>query len=345
MILQKTHIFLTTRNSEYATMFFKRISWEGKMKKIFAMLFLYQSITNAKPFEAPPQTPLLLAQAQEAYLNSDFSMALKRIKQAYVGSVNDSVSQKNAVSLFKQIQNQKLQPNLDVGWTLPAEIPSFKAQVVRRLEEGNVTNQLIIAGESKTLGEIESFRLIRYPEFVYLDKSKNIGKFQESQKDGNPEFNYRAKATVEAVPEGLYLFTMTTKSGSLVDGWFILDDGANSTTSPEYVNFTNNTVFKTGTPQINWMDFISPQYNPKRFLSVWIGNAHVDEGAFSFWTSDMNTRSLIIGSDISSDHGWGKGPLPDGDYYSLLQFSESKNFGPMKIGRRSSTAKYFTIKR
>ena len=95
------------------------------------------------------------------------------------------------------------------------------------------------------------------------------------------------------------------------------------------------------------MDFVSPQYNAEtdyRMLSIWVGIPNSNKGLWNYWTSDMNQRSASLGSPVNPANGWTRGPLADGDYYVLLNFNESRRFGPIRIARRSETQKYFSVK-
>jgi hypothetical protein len=324
------------------------ISLEGKMKKIMWIVFLYQMVGHAASFSGAAQTPELLVQAQQAYLEGDVSKALIGLKRAYMSASTDVVVQKNIVKSFSQIKDRNLSAQVNVGWTLPKEIISLRAEVFRRFDSNVVSNRITITGKISSVDEISSFQLISYPENVILDKANKVGTFKDTNEVNGPEFNYRTNSSPFPIPSGLYLLKITTKTGSHVDGWFMLDENANATTQPTILNYNGNPVFNTGTPEIKWLDYFSPQYNKDteaRSVSIWVGKAHVDQGAWSFWNKDMNLRSAVIGSNLSNNNGWSKGPLENGDYYAMLHFQESHLFGPIKIVRRSATVKYFSIQK
>ena len=318
------------------------------MKKVFLILFIWQSVSIAAPFQPTAQTPSLVAKAQQAYLDGDFSVAVNTLKQAYMASVNDSVATKNIMQLYTKIRSQSPATRFDVGWTLPAEIKSMRVSVTRRLENGLVTHQLIVSGALTAIDDMDNFQVVRYPDTIVLDKSKKVGTFQVSDDDGTPGYDFRSRGTAFDVSAGLYLMTFSTKGGAHVDGWFMLDENANSTAQPQITNLDDNPVFNTGTPIMKWNEFFSPQFKKDiehRALSIWIGKANEDKGAWSFWSENMKTTSATIGSSLQIENGWDHGPLENGEYYALLNYMEAQSFGPIRIVRRSGTVKYFTIKR
>lgn len=317
------------------------------MKKMFLVLLLLPSFMSAAPFQASLQTPALLAQAHQAYLEGDFSRAVMNAKQAYMQNGRNSVAQKNVLQLVDRISSVKTPGRLEVGWTLPPEVSNVRVAVARRLDNGVVRHKIVVGGEYKQINEIETFQLIRYPDTIILDKAKNIGDFDDSKEYGQPEFYYNSKGSPFIVTSGLYLLKFTTKSGSNVDGWFFITDRDNSTASPQFVNFEGSPVFTSSTPQISWLDFISPQYvadTDYRMLSIWVGTPNTGQGHWNFWTPDMTQRTATLGAPVNPDNGWTRGPLVDGNYYVLLNYNESHRFGPIRIARRSETVKYFSVK-
>lgn len=318
------------------------------MKKVFLLLFLWQSVSMAAPFQATPQTPTLVAKAQQAYLDGDFSVAVNTLKQAYMASVNDSVAIKNIMQMFTKIRTMSPAPRFDVGWTLPAEIKSMRVSVSRRMENGLITHQLMVSGGLTAPDDMDNFQVVRYPDTIVLDKAKKVGTFHVSNEDGTPDFDFRSRGTAFDVSSGLYLMTFSTKGGAHVDGWFMLDENSNSTAQPQITNLDGNPVFDTGTPLMKWNEFTSPQFKKdieRRTLSIWIGKANEDKGVWSFWTENVKTTSATIGSTLPIENGWDHGPLENGDYYALLNYMESQSFGPIRIVRRSGTVKYFSVKR
>lgn len=316
------------------------------MKKMFTILFLYQTLVHAGPFQAPVQTPSLFAKAQQAYLEGDLQLALNTLKPAYTEAANDTNIQKNILQLYKKITSSPEASKINVGWTLPQEIPTMRITVLRRLDK-TITYQLLVAGDMNALDELKSFQLLRYPDTMILDKEKKIGRFDDHQKNGSPEFDYRSSSSPFTVTSGLYLLHFKTKSGSDVSGWFMLDDDANSTAQPELFGLDGNPTLNNGSPKISWPDFVSPQYKKEienRGLNIWVGNVK-GEGFWSYWTHDITQKEAIIGSEVESESGWSKGPLENGDYYVLFSFYETRKFGPLKIHRRSATVKYFTVKK
>jgi hypothetical protein len=318
------------------------------MKKISALLILTNALAWAAPFQPSEQTPELLAKAQQAYLDGQFSVSVNTLKQAYMASVNDSVAQKNILQMYNKIDSISPKPQIDVGWSLPSEVLALRVSVSRRFEKNIITHQMIFNGEVASLEEMTSFQVVRYPDTIVLDKVKKIGRFKDSQPENKIEIDYRSPANAFDVSAGLYLINFTTKSGSNIHGWFFLDENANSSTQPQLTHMDGNPVFNTGNPQVEWPNFVSPEYkkdSETRGFSLWVGKADVDEGVWNYFSSDMNQRSAILGSPVVDTHGWSRGPLENGDYYVLLLFSEYHNFGPLRISRRSSVVKYFTIKK
>jgi hypothetical protein len=318
------------------------------MKKfILASLFAYQFVIAA-PFQASDQTPTLLAKAQQAYLEGDFSLAASTLKPAFIAAANDSVAQKNILQLFTKIQMQKAKAQIDTGWRLPKEIFNMRILTQRRSEDGNIGNQLILSGRMNAVDEITSLQLVRFPDTIVLDKSRSIGRFSDRIENDLPQYDYRSVSTPFNISTGLYLLKLQTKSGSNVDGWFMLDEFANSSAQPQILNLDGNPVFNTATPQIAWVDFTSPQFKKEseyRGLSIWVSSVKSDSGHWNFYTMNLNQNSALMGSEIPAENGWSRGPLEDGNYYALLSFSETQKFGPVALVRRSSTVKYFSVKK
>ena len=348
MILQFSDNLMTTSRSKYVSLTAPTIDLGGTMKKMFLVLFVLPSLMSAAPFQASPQTPQLVALAQHAYLEGDLSRAMQTAKIAFIQSTRNSVAQKNILQLAQQIQTLKLPVRMDVGWTLPEEIKDLRVVVAHRLDNGAIRNKMTVGGTYKAVGEITSFQVIRYPDTIILDKQKNIGRFQDSDEDGKAEFHYSSQSSPFTVTSGLYLLKISTRSGSTVDGWFFVTDEDSSTANPQFIGLEGTPVFNSPTPQVSWTDFFSPQYKADRdyrMVSLWVGKQNEDVGKFNFWTDDMTTRSMQLAAPVDPDHGWTRGPLADGDYYLLLNYNESRRFGPIRIVRRSETVKYFSVKK
>ena len=317
------------------------------MKKMFLIVLLTQLAAVAGPFQVSAQTPPLLAKAQQAYLHGEFSMAVNTLKQAFMAAPNDTIVQKNILQLYRQIRVAQPKAQIDVGWTLPKEIQEMRIHVTRRSDNGLIRNQLVISGEEESVNDLTAFQIIRYPDTIVMDKQRKIGNFQDEVENNQAEFDYRSQSTPFAITSGLYLLRISTKNGRQVDGWFFLDDDANSTAQPQITNFDGAPVFNTATPMIRWNDFVSPQFKKgteRRSMGIWVTKTTVDASVWSFWTTDMTQNSAVIGSPIPTDNGWGTGPLTNGDYYLVFHYMESHPFGPIRISRRSSVVKYFTIK-
>lgn len=356
MILHSSDNLMTTQFKKCVTNLSTHISWEGKMKKIVLMALLLVSAStfadaNAakQAFQPSVQTPSLLAKAQQEYLQGSPLEAINTIKSAFKETIHDRVAQNNILSLFKKIRSTVKLADADIGWTLPPEVTRMRVSAARRLDNGVITNQMIFAGEMKSDDEITSFQVIRYPDTIVLDKERRIGRFEDGKDHSDvSEYYYTTQSSPFTVTTGLYLIKMKTKTGSFVNGWFILDQDSNATTTPEVTNLDGNPVFNHGLPQISWNDYKSPQFQEnreRRELSIWVAKVAAQKGSWSFWTNDMNTRSQVIGSSLDGDHGWTDGPLDNGDYYALLNFGEAYKFGPIKIVRQSRTVKYFSVKK
>lgn len=348
MILQISNNTLTTAFENNENLNTPTYFRGGIMKKMLMVFLMLPTLMSAAPFQASPQTPQSLAQAQQAYLDGDFSRAIQSAKVAYMQSSRNTVVQKNILQLAEQIQSTRQPVRLDVGWTLPEEIKSLRVGVSRRLDDGVVRHKMHIGGNYKSVGEFTNFQIIRYPDVIILDRQKNVGNFEDSAEDGEPEFYYSSQSSPFNVTSGLYLLKFSTKSGSTIDGWFFITDEDTSTANPQFLGFETAPTFSTGTPLVSWNDFLSPQYKAERdyrMVSIWVGKQNKDEGVFNFWTSDMTTKSIAVAAPLSADNGWTRGPLADGDYYILLSYNESRRFGPIRVVRRSETVKYFSVKK
>lgn len=348
MILQNSDNLMTSALCKYVSLSTQTYFLGGKMKKMFLVLFVLPCLMSAAPFQASPQTPRPVALAQQAYLEGDLSRAIQTAKMAYLQTGRNSVAQKNILQLAAQIQTMKLPVRMDVGWALPEEIKDMRVAVARRLDNGAIRNRMNVGGSYKSVGEITNFQVIRYPDTIVLDKQKNIGHFEDSEEDGEAEYYYSSQSSPFTVTPGLYLLKLSTKSGSNVDGWFFITDEDNSTANPQFVGFEGTPVFNSPTPQVSWQDFFSPQFRVDRdyrMVSLWVGKQNDDAGKFNFWTTDMNTKSILLAAPVNPENGWTRGPLVDGDYYLLLNYNEARRFGPIRIVRRSETVKYFSVKK
>jgi hypothetical protein len=310
---------------------------------------LFAPALFASAFFGPNATPL--QKAHEAYALGDFKRMTSAMKGALEESQDPAVIQ-NVTNLLRRAYDAKAGSPVPVDWKLPAELPKARIAVVRRESEG-VKRYLKFLAHEQEKGQITQVQIKHYPDTVIVDLQAGIGVPEETPEidDGKPtvHFQISGERGSEPLAAGLYTLRIALKSGSVTEGWFLLDSSFNSSASPVVHSPSMGEVFQTPNPVLKWDDFRSPEYQNHQRRVLWTG---VYEAAtpdsewvekWSYYQEDPQLTELAVGTQ--GPESTGGDALEPGRYVSVVQYVERERFGDLVISRDSTVTRPFFVKK
>jgi hypothetical protein len=176
---------------------------------------------------------------------------------------------------------------------------------------------------------------------VYLDKQQGIGSWDEHKnKEGDFGYNFKSANFNQPLPGGLYLITLTLKSGKQTEGWFFITPDLNSSQSPQVHSPHYGEAFKTGKPTFTFENYFSPEYKSHEIRTLWVGV--MDErwkDIWEMWERSPHRTSVSL-DDPKSE---GARELSSGNYNFMTVNNEGNKFGDVFIMRSSVVVRPFTV--
>jgi len=271
------------------------------------------------------------------------------MKNALINNPDDPLIRDNVLALYDQAYATLKSHQLTPDWHLPVEIRDMNITVRRTLED-RVQYSIVVRASTHQPKIIKQFQIVRYPDQVLIDKEAGIGKWQENADARKSQYGFGIESNLspEKIPTGLYLLNIELDDGNKTQGWFLVDDDMNATTSPVVRNPSANEVFHAGNPSFNWNNYISPQYKPYERRWLWSGVTTEEPLQFDSvekWKLTQNYPTIEharLGVDGNFDSPNEHKLLP-GNYFVTFNYKELRLFGDIELGRGSITGKYFKV--
>lgn len=287
-----------------------------------------------------------LSKAHIAYLKKDFKTMALELKNVLMQSSNDLQVKENVFSLLRASSDYRKQEGIPADWRLPDEILKMNVGI-RFVQKSEARYLLAIQGDVVKPGLFKQLKLTRFPDQVVLDKQAGIGRWEEqTYADRKPEYGFYSEKSREPVPGGLYILRVELQNGKSVDGWFLIDDGRNSTAAARIAVPSDGETFRTGNPTFHWADFHSPQYQPYERRGLWMAVSRSEPPKYEWdmvwdlWNGSPNISEVTIGKE---DEANGVSKLEPGHYIFVLKYSERTRFGDVNISRDSITQRPFMV--
>lgn len=344
--LQTSFNSLTSSVRINANLHFQPFPQEEKMKRIFVTC-LSLLLVNAASAASFYRTDEPLSQAHAAFVAGDSLKMMTALRDSLMAQPYDQQIKKNALGLYQQAMAKNGVSGLPADWKLPEEITRMKI-AVRHVENESSKFQLKVSGTTKEAGVIQQFQVTRYPDQIVMDKENKIGTYEEAISiKGEHEYDLQSLKSNKPLATGLYLLKCVLTSGKTVDGWFLIDEGMNSTTVPKVQAPSMDQVFTSGTPTFRWSNFQSPQYQPNEVRSLWVGIFRTDLGndwvkSWEKWLRAPALQELTVGL-TKPDAGVNE--LENGQYMFVVNYHETRNFGDVSMVRDAVTDRPFKVQK
>lgn len=282
-----------------------------------------------------------LQSAHEAYLENNFKLMSRKIKDALLKAPNDEALLNNVSGLLK---NASLRHPLDedaVDWQLPRDVSYLKISVIRMASDRAAYSLRVnLDGPSKEA--LEQFQITRYPNEVVIDKAAQLGESSyEVDSQGVPNFWFGSVLKEEAPRSGLYLIDIKIKDQPRMQGWVVLTDMVASR-SPAVFTPTIGQFLNSPNPTFEFQNFRSPEFQagePRR-LYFKVKTVNGDQ----VWTGLIKNPNVTLAQfGVTPDFGEGVEHLENGRYRLHVIFEERRNFGPAILARQSDTVVPFSI--
>jgi hypothetical protein len=288
-----------------------------------------------------------LGKVHSAYLARDFRKMAVAMKDALMAQPDDPQVKENVLRLYKKAYEVQGQNGVPADWQLPDEITKMRI-TVRRIQKDLPEFSLKVSGNTIQAKIIKQLQVIHYPDQIVLDKRSAIGEWKEGPGKNSVDFEYQfqGRKSRQQVATGLYLLKVELTNGKSVDGWFLVDDDMNASTTPEVSSPAVGETFTTGNPKFIWVDFRSPEYKPYEHRSVWIGVSRAEppnydwDKKWQLWVDSPTLQQTTVGP---TSGGTGVSKLENGRYVFVINYGERRRFGDVMIGRDCMTNRTFIV--
>lgn len=285
-----------------------------------------------------------LVKAHQAYAHRDFLQMTTLVREVLADPNSGKVERQNALALVGKAFDEN-KGKLPADWSLPAPLTNLKFKHNRKELPDGVEYAYQLAVNGPEADSVTNIKLVKFPSEVILDREAGVGEWSTEPDEGGFYFEMYGGDGRDALPEGLYLFTITTKDGTKFDGWFPLEN-LTSSASPTLDSPAVGETFTQPNPELRWQDFKSPEYKPseRRILAIDVGRLDGPTngwtGVWSHYEQDPARTSAVIGVTPDSE---GVEYLADGKYWMSLTYFEQRKFGDLKLRRGSRTARPFYV--
>lgn len=286
-----------------------------------------------------------LAKAHQAYLGRDYKAMTKAVHEVLADGGAGAVERKNVLSLLNRAFTEN-GGKLPADWSLPANLNSLKFKHYRKDLPDGIEYSYELAVNGLEADSVSNLKLVKFPSEILLDREAGIGEWS-TEADGDAYyFGIYGGDRSRPLPDGLYLFTITLKDGSKVEGWFPLED-LTSSASPVVSSPGVGQTFDSANPEMSWEDFRSPEYKSyeRRLLGLGVGRLDGPNGAWQdVWShheADPTRTTAVVGVLADSQ---GPSSLEDGKYWLSITYGEQRQFGDLKMRRGSRTARPFFVR-
>jgi hypothetical protein len=329
----------------------------NSIKLSLGLLALSALIPGCKssPITEDIQEPVLrvpaLTAAHDAFLAGDHLTMVKRVKEVLADDNADAMAKDNARELLEKAY-EVTSGQLPADWSLPPGFEPLSYKQERTDRADGTRFRVRLDGRVDDSKRIKNLALLRGATVV-LDREAQVGKyFDYAHKDGMMYFSLETR-DLPAFPEpGIMTLRLTLADGSVTEGWFISDRLASSA-SPVITEPRESDSVKAAHPTVKWLPFRSPESAPyeRRGKILWLSRRE-DDGTYSSpWVSfDESPDQTEAHLGVAGTSGPPKFPrqdleLPNGDYGFDVIYDETRRFGPMRLGRRSTRSVSFHVAR
>jgi hypothetical protein len=183
--------------------------------------------------------------------------------------------------------------------------------------------------------------------------------------EGNKEHNFYFTSEDQAEPygRGLYELRLEMTDGATVEGWFVVS-GPGPGSVPAVLSPFSGEAFRTKNPPLRWTNYFSEYYRPferrrgyARILRVQPdGRVGRSEDRWGFtWGIELappyvtaisaGQKGRAGGSKERREEmeGYGEKELVDGSYELRVGFQETRELGPIRLGRESVRVVPFSV--
>lgn len=317
------------------------------MKKLILVISLIGQFAFAAGLNQGLDKNSVLIQAHESFLQGDYHLTLMNIKIGLEQFDRDLIMKKNLLALYGNLLHTGKLKDIDLGWYLPKEMTRLSLNIEREMDNKEIKYSMILGGNTLEPNMIKTFKVVRFPETVVMDKDKNIGRLRERpDDDGKPAFYFRTVKSAQPVSAGLYNIEISLTNGASLKAWIIIDELMNSSANPEFINVSEKPIFKTTQPKFAWKDFKTAEFDSSENRGVYFEiSRNLSptgwETLWNVWEKQPKTTKVQVG--VTPHHTVNKLPLENGDYMAMIQYSEHTRLGDMRMTRKSSQILDFTI--
>lgn len=324
----------------------------SSIKHSLGLLALTVLVSGCKssPISEDIQEPVLrapaLTSADNAFLEGDYVTMGKRVKDVLVDKDVDSMAKDNARELLEKAY-EATNGKLPADWALPAGFEPIAYKQVRVDQPDGPRLRVRLDSRVDDAKRIKDLVLRRGTE-VLLDMHAPSSKWYAGapDRDGLVYWSLESRDLPSFPEPGLMTLRLTLADGAVTEGWFVSDRLASSAT-PFVTEPQDSASVKTGHPVLKWLPFRSPENTSyeRRGLIIWLSRRE-DDGSYSNpWRSfgtypDRTEATIGAGGEGSPEV-----ELPNGDYLVDVTYDESRRFGPMVLGRRSTRRLSFHVAR
>jgi hypothetical protein len=296
------------------------------------------SATEAALDSLPQAGRPALDHAHAAYLTGDYLGMSLALKEVLSNPPVDADVRDNALALLEKAY-EVTGGRIPADWTLPRGLTRLGLGQTRVEEPGETGFGASLSGFIDDPARIQVLQVSHGGEVV-LDKAKNHWKVDPPDEDGQLYFSVEAPE-VRPLEPGLYDVHLELAGVPPVDGWVIVGDLV-ARAAPRIRAPGLDAVVDDRNPTLSFEDFYSPGYRPFEnrtlYLAVWPQGGRA---GWSLWTAEPGFTEVVVGKDR---RGTPQAALEPGRHWINVIFTEKRRFGPMGLGRASSTHQPFRVR-
>jgi hypothetical protein len=280
-----------------------------------------------------------LERGHDAFLAGDFLSMSLAAKDVLASDDEDADIRASSLALIEKAYEVRDDHRIPADWTLPPGLAVLTLGEVRVEEPDGTSFTAYLSGRVDDPGRIEQLQVEHGGE-VLLDRLAGKGKLEADPREDDGMCHFSLELDdARPLPPGVYGVHIVLAGAPPTDGWVIVSDVV-STAAPR-IRAPGRDATAGTNPTLVFEDFTSPAYRPFERRALYLGVSPYGRGVgWSLWTDQVGFTEIVVGKDA-------RGPATDlmpGRHRVNVSFTETRQFGPMQLGRKSRTLQPFMVK-